>query len=229
MFSDEQVSRVRAMIEGCGYSEAKKDEALRWLGITVALAQESELRRAVTEAEAAAPRPFAPQPRKGEVVATIIQERSSTLPERTEWRVEFPHASSQWGGLTIAHDGPEGAKLDALLHAIALQLAANVKGPLPASVEGWKFTEAVPMCWRCRKEPGLVGIGVGDSRECVQCATVTFRTMRKMLDDIAAAVRDGLRAYPRIMDRVEFVRECVRMQREEAVLEAHANARGIER
>jgi hypothetical protein len=38
-----------------------------------------------------------------------------------------------------------------------------------------------------------------------------------MLAKIDEAVRKGLPAWPRIMDRVEFVRECIKLQREAAL------------
>lgn len=69
-------------------------------------------------------------------------------------------------------------------------------------------------CWRCKRNPGVVFDGT--TRECIQCAGETAKRTRKMLDDIDAAVREGLRAWPRIANRVEFVRECVKLHRQDA-------------
>jgi hypothetical protein len=74
---------------------------------------------------------------------------------------------------------------------------------------------AAPKCWRCKKNPGLVHDGV--THECIDCASETGASTRRMLQDIDDAVREGLSAWPRIMDRVEFVRECIKQHRQEAV------------
>ena len=70
----------------------------------------------------------------------------------------------------------------------------------------------VPVCWRCRQRPGVVYDGI--SNECIECAGAAKANLRDMLTEIDAVVTDGLPVLPKIADRVEFIRECVRMQRE---------------
>ena len=70
----------------------------------------------------------------------------------------------------------------------------------------------VPTCWRCRERPGVVFDGT--SNTCIECAGETMRRTREMLRSIDDAVTTDLPILPKIADRVEFVRECVKMQRE---------------
>ncbi len=64
-----------------------------------------------------------------------------------------------------------------------------------------------PMCWKCKHAPGIVSDGV--TLECVECAGTTAAWCRKTLQEIDDAVREGLDGWPRMMDRVGFVRWCV--------------------
>jgi hypothetical protein len=75
---------------------------------------------------------------------------------------------------------------------------------------------ADPICWRCKTRPGVVDDG--SSHSCVVCAGTMAKSVREMLAKIDEAVREGLPAWPRCMDRVEFVRECVKLQRGAALL-----------
>lgn len=70
------------------------------------------------------------------------------------------------------------------------------------------------VCWRCRERPGVVFDGT--AHECVECAGETMKRTRQMLNDIDAVAREGLTIYPKIMDRVEFVRECIKLHRQQA-------------
>lgn len=67
-------------------------------------------------------------------------------------------------------------------------------------------------CYRCRRRPGVVDDGVAP--KCVECAGEVMRDIRGMLKEIDAVVTKGLPLIPKIANRVEFIRECVRMQRE---------------
>jgi hypothetical protein len=70
------------------------------------------------------------------------------------------------------------------------------------------------VCWRCKKMPGVVYDGT--AAECIHCAGESSKRIRAMLAEIDEAVREGLPAWPRIMDRVEFVRECIKLHRQDA-------------
>lgn len=70
------------------------------------------------------------------------------------------------------------------------------------------------ICWRCKKMPGVVFDGT--TTECISCASETGKRTRAMLAEIDEAVREGLPAWPRIANRVEFVRECIKLHREDA-------------
>jgi hypothetical protein len=72
-----------------------------------------------------------------------------------------------------------------------------------------------PKCWRCKARPGLVSDGT--VHECIECAGRTMQRARTLLNEIDDAVKEGLNVWPRISDRVEFVRVCVQMHREQAV------------
>lgn len=70
-----------------------------------------------------------------------------------------------------------------------------------------------PICWRCKTREGVVRI-TSAALECVPCVEQTISRMRGMLNDIDEVVRTGLSSWPRMMDRVEFVRECIQLHRE---------------
>lgn len=72
-----------------------------------------------------------------------------------------------------------------------------------------------PICWRCKHNPAVVFDGV--AHECGHCAGETAKKMRALLNSIDEEVRDGLPAWPRIADRVEFVRECILLHRQDAL------------
>jgi len=72
---------------------------------------------------------------------------------------------------------------------------------------------ASPLCWRCREQTAVVFDGTKNG-ECAECAGQTMARTRSMLRQIDDVVRQGLPAWPKIADRVEFIRECIQMHRE---------------
>lgn len=102
-----------------------------------------------------------------------------------------------------------------LLDEEGIEEGVRERAAAPLSMEGTTADPAtVPVCWRCKKSPGAVSDGTAN--ECVSCAGETMRLTRQMLNDINDAAREGLSAWPRCMDRVEFVRECIKLHRRAA-------------
>ena len=98
----------------------------------------------------------------------------------------------------------------------AVVLLGQAKDAVADYVDGVTRTPE-PLCWRCKERHGVVAYSIGKgivNRECIECASETLARMRETLNDIDAALTEGLPLLPKIMDRVEFVRECVKMQRE---------------
>lgn len=150
--------------------------------------------------------------------------------ERVQWysaQTELSALRAELAKTKTAHNAALLAVASQAAREIAAANAAHSIAEGELARRGEQNEETTTQCWRCKTEPGVVFDGT--CYECIGCAGLGGKESREMLKAIDAAVREGLRAWPRIMDRVEFVRECIKLHREDAVRELQSiGAAGIE-
>lgn len=69
-------------------------------------------------------------------------------------------------------------------------------------------------CVLC-KEPSEVIVET--TAYCIPCLTKQYLNARKTLEEVSTALREGLEAWPKVMDYGQFTRICIEMHREDAV------------
>lgn len=169
------------------------------------------------------PVPAPPERDRGRRILEVFEQGAVHVGDGTPagvryaWDFQGDHAAVMAPGFVIF--GPGGAPLYHLLYFAARFLAGVDKGPWPPDVRAWDpQARSIVRCSRCKEREALVyekGAGIPF---CIECAGDVLARDRALLDQIDGAVREGLHAWPRIMDRVEFVRACIQQHREDAAV-----------